>query len=94
MLPYDKIILTITLLRSMSNCNIYYMQKNRLYYKTTIQVYMEGVSYGSVGSAALVDLFLKRILLESRKMELSLIVSPTSFEEVCANGRQIKSGGC
>lgn len=58
------------------------------------QVYMEGVSYGSVGSAALVDLsFLNAVLrYELKKRELLFtIVSPTSVKKfACANGQAEK----
>jgi Holliday junction resolvasome RuvABC endonuclease subunit len=55
------------------------------------QVYMEGVSYGSMGSAALVDLcFLNaciRMELKKRDIRFS-IVSPTSLKKfACANGQ-------
>lgn len=58
------------------------------------QVYMEGVSYGSVGSAALVDLsFLNAVLrYELKKRDLIFdIVSPTSLKKfACANGQAEK----
>ena len=57
-------------------------------------VYMEGISYGSVGSAALVDLaFLNatiRMELKMRNIEFE-IVSPTSLKKfACANGQAEK----
>lgn len=59
-----------------------------------IEVYMEGVSYGSVGSAALVDLsFLNasiRMLLKQRGIPF-IIISPTSLKKfACANGQAEK----
>ena len=59
-----------------------------------IEVYMEGVSYGSVGSAALVDLaFLNasiRMLLRQRGIPF-IIISPTSLKKfACANGQAEK----
>ena len=59
-----------------------------------IEVYMEGVSYGSVGSAALVDLsFLNasiRMVLKQRGIKFT-IVSPTSLKKfACANGQAEK----
>ena len=58
------------------------------------QVYMEGVSYGSVGSAALVDLsFLNAVLRYELKKRglLFTIVSPTSVKKfACANGQAEK----
>lgn len=58
------------------------------------EVYMEGVSYGSTGSAALVDL---SFLNASIRMELKrrginfTIVSPTSLKKfACANGQAEK----
>ena len=59
-----------------------------------IEVYMEGVSYGSVGSAALVDLsFLNasiRMILKHRGIKFT-IVSPTSLKKfACANGQAEK----
>lgn len=57
-------------------------------------VYMEGVSYGSVGSAALVDLsFLNasiRMVLKRHNKEF-VIISPTSLKKfVCGNGQAEK----
>ena len=59
-----------------------------------IEVYMEGISYGSVGSAALVDLaFLNasiRMLLRQRGIPF-VIISPTSLKKfACANGQAEK----
>lgn len=58
------------------------------------EVFMEGVSYGSVGSAALVDLsFLNasiRMVLKQRDVNFT-IVSPTSLKKfACANGQAEK----
>lgn len=58
------------------------------------EVFMEGVSYGSVGSAALVDLsFLNasiRMILKQRGIKFT-IVSPTSLKKfACANGQAEK----
>jgi Holliday junction resolvasome RuvABC endonuclease subunit len=60
----------------------------------TIKVYMEGVSYGSIGSAALIDLsFLNatiRMVLKMKEIEF-VIVSPTSVKKfACANGQAEK----
>lgn len=59
-----------------------------------IKVYMEGVSYGSVGSAALVDLsFLNAsIRMTLRYLDIPFtIVSPTSLKKfACANGQADK----
>lgn len=59
-----------------------------------IEVYMEGVSYGSIGSAALVDLsFLNasiRMILKMNEIDFT-IVSPTSLKKfACANGQAEK----
>lgn len=59
-----------------------------------VEAYMEGVSYGSVGSAALVDLsFLNsalRMTLVNNKIPFT-IVSPTSLKKfACANGQAEK----
>lgn len=59
-----------------------------------IEVYMEGVSYGSIGSAALVDLcFLNsaiRMTLRNLNVKFT-IVSPTSLKKfACANGQADK----
>ena len=60
-----------------------------------IEVYMEGVSYGSVGSAALVDLsFLNAaIRMTLHYMDIPFtIVSPTSLKKfACANGQADKN---
>lgn len=59
-----------------------------------IEVYMEGVSYGSIGSAALVDLcFLNSaIRMTLKKMGIKFtIVSPTSLKKfACSNGQADK----
>ena len=60
-----------------------------------LEAYMEGVSYGSVGSAALVDLsFLNsalRMTLINRSVPFT-IVSPTSLKKfACANGQADKN---
>ena len=59
-----------------------------------IEVYMEGVSYGSVGSAALVDLSFLNASLRMVMRELGIkftIVSPTSLKKfACANGQAEK----
>ena len=60
----------------------------------SIYVYMEGVSYGSTGSAALVDLsglnFCIRQLLINKGIKFT-IVSPTSLKKfACANGQAEK----
>jgi Holliday junction resolvasome RuvABC endonuclease subunit len=60
-----------------------------------VEVYMEGVSYGSVGSAALVDLsFLNaaiRMTLHYNNIPFT-IVSPTSLKKfACANGQADKN---
>lgn len=58
------------------------------------EVYMEGVSYGSTGSAALVDLsFLNAsIRMELKRRDIKFtIVSPTSLKKfACANGQAEK----
>lgn len=59
-----------------------------------VHVYMEGISYGSTGSAALVDLaFLNaavRMELKSRNIDFT-IISPTSLKKfACANGQAEK----
>ena len=59
-----------------------------------IEVYMEGVSYGSVGSAALVDLsFLNasiRMVLKELEVNFN-IISPTQVKKfACANGQADK----
>lgn len=64
------------------------------YNNSDIEVYMEGVSYGSVGSAALIDLsFLNasiRMILKQRGIKFT-IVSPTSLKKfACANGQAEK----
>ena len=61
---------------------------------SNIEVYMEGVSYGSTGSAALVDLsFLNasiRMLMKQKDIKF-IIVSPTSLKKfACANGQADK----
>lgn len=60
-----------------------------------IEVYMEGVSYGSIGSAALVDLcFLNSaIRMTLKKMGVKFtIVSPTSLKKfACSNGQADKN---
>lgn len=74
--------------------NIYNISKNiglLLDKYMPTQVYMEGVSYGSTGSAALVDLsFLNaciRMELKKRDIRFS-IISPTSLKKfACANGQ-------
>lgn len=58
-------------------------------------VYMEGVSYGSIGSAALVDLcFLNsaiRLVLRHNSIPFT-IISPTSLKKfACANGQAEKA---
>lgn len=58
------------------------------------EVYMEGVSYGSTGSAALVDLcFLNAVIryeLKCRSLKYT-IISPTSLKKfACANGQAEK----
>lgn len=58
------------------------------------EVFMEGVSYGSVGSAALVDLsFLNasiRMILKQKGIKFT-IISPTSLKKfACANGQAEK----
>lgn len=60
-----------------------------------LEVFMEGVSYGSVGSAALVDLsFLNsaiRMMLRYNNIPFT-IVSPTSLKKfACANGQADKN---
>lgn len=56
-----------------------------------LHVFMEGVSYGSIGSAALVDLcFLNAcIRMELKKRDIQFtIVSPTSLKKfACSNGQ-------
>lgn len=63
--------------------------------ESDIEVYMEGVSYGSTGSAALVDLcFLNSaIRMTLRQLDVKFtIVSPTSLKKfACANGQADKS---
>ena len=60
-----------------------------------IEVYMEGVSYGSIGSAALVDLcFLNSaIRMTLKKLGVKFtIVSPTSLKKfACSNGQADKN---
>lgn len=67
----------------------YYVDKDY-----TIETYMEGVSYGSIGSAALIDLsFLNasiRMILKQIGVHFT-IVSPTSLKKfACANGQAEK----
>lgn len=59
------------------------------------EIYMEGVSYGSVGSAALVDLCFLNAAIRSEIVRRNLkytIVSPTSLKKfACANGQAEKN---
>jgi Holliday junction resolvasome RuvABC endonuclease subunit len=59
-----------------------------------VEVYMEGVSYGSVGSAALVDLSFLNASIRMTLKRLNIpftIVSPTSLKKfACANGQADK----
>jgi Holliday junction resolvasome RuvABC endonuclease subunit len=100
LLPYDKITPSIndySVKEYVKFCNIYSICKKidciiKLYNPS--QVYMEGVSYGSVGSAALVDLsFLNasiRMVLKENGVKFD-IVSPTSLKKfACANGQADK----
>jgi Holliday junction resolvasome RuvABC endonuclease subunit len=64
------------------------------YKDNEIDIYMEGVSYGSVGSAALVDLsFLNasiRMILKELEINFN-IISPTQVKKfACANGQAEK----
>ena len=59
------------------------------------EVFMEGISYGSLGSAALIDLaFLNAVIraeLKRRNIKFN-IISPTSLKKfACANGQAEKS---
>jgi Holliday junction resolvasome RuvABC endonuclease subunit len=60
-----------------------------------IEVYMEGVSYGSTGSAALVDLCFLNSAIRMTLKQLGIkftIVSPTSLKKfACANGQADKN---
>lgn len=100
LLPYDKKTPDIndySIKESVKFDNIYYICNHIdkiLINPDMIEVYMEGVSYGSVGSAALVDLaFLNsaiRMLLKSKEIPFT-IVSPTSLKKfACANGQAEK----
>ena len=59
-----------------------------------VEAYMEGVSYGSVGSAALVDLSFLNSALRMSLVNMGIpftIVSPTSLKKfACANGQAEK----
>ena len=60
-----------------------------------VEVYMEGVSYGSTGSAALVDLCFLNSAIRMTLRQLGIkftIVSPTSLKKfACANGQADKN---
>jgi hypothetical protein len=62
--------------------------------ESDIEVYMEGVSYGSTGSAALVDLSFLNAAIRYQLKILDIpftIVSPTSLKKfACANGQAEK----
>lgn len=102
LVPYDKIVSDsqdYSEKEESKFTNIYNICKSiddivGKYNNSNIEVYMEGVSYGSVGSAALVDLsFLNasiRMVLKQRGIHFT-IISPTSLKKfACANGQADK----
>lgn len=100
LLPYEKIVATnevYSVKEQRKFENLYNICKKVGWILDTFSpsiVYMEGVSYGSVGSAALVDLAMLngmlRYVIGSRNIPF-VIVSPTELKKfACANGQAEK----